>query len=206
MMQTTEGSRANEDANEYFELKYKFFADYSETFINIIDYALSCVFVPFGILLFNVLISMYSSSNYVPITLGVLSLAINWQWNDNMFIRCTKVVTTWHDEVRLYSRFMEESIHQNDNSRSRSKKNDKNNPLTADEEESSAFVDLHELDDFYYKQVPQQLKQDQKIINRKHFKDRVIAIVNVIIFLIRLYYCDLQPTYGWVGYCFTTFY
>ncbi len=188
-----------------FELKYKFFADYSERFIDTIDKAWSYVFTPSALLFLNFLVCTHATSNIYIELVGVVYVVINLLFHKSMFIPVTVLVKSWHDEVRRYGKFMEESVYHNEHSVRQSKKSgDSDNPLVQDELPTSEFVDLHEHDDYYFMQLEQQLQQDQLGINTKHLQDRVVAVFNVCVFVLRLFYCDNEPTYGWVRQLFIT--
>jgi hypothetical protein len=185
-----------------FALKYKFFADYSERFNNIIDYVLSGVLMPAGLVIMNLYIGWYGSSNVIPLCLGIAYITANYQWNDDMFKRTTKMAVNWHTELSRYTKFVAKSNQHNEYTVVTDKV-DKTNILSEDEVGASDFIDLHDQyssqDPSYYKELGKKLQQDQEKINAKHFKDRGLAIANAVIFILRLYFCDKQPHFAWVS-------
>src|SRR3989338_8554715 len=159
-----------------FALKYKFFADYSERFNNIADFVLSGILMPLGLIVMNLYIGWYGSSNVVPLCLGIIYITVNYQWNDDMFVRTTKMAVNWHSELGRYTKFVTKSNQHNEYTVV-TKGADKTNLLSKDELETSDLINLHDQycsiqDPFYYKELGSKLKQDQEKINAKHFKDR----------------------------------
>ncbi|KAL0482312.1 hypothetical protein AKO1_012935 [Acrasis kona] len=180
-----------------FETKYQFFEERSEKFFTMLDNVFKFCYSPVALLCILVLQCFYATTYFKTMLLfNVLHIYVNWRYNHYMNISVSESVLKWHENLSKFSKFVEESYHHDLPTPSLDTRNELYQlPINKDEQMSMAFVDLHKKDNFY--RMQKTLKTSET--KRRHFLDRTVAIVNLVLFALRAYFCDVKPLYGLSG-------